>query len=83
VSGGDGTGSSTQVPIVRCALVTAATFSRARHLMPLIPEVPALVGPTQYRKPLGEAAENLRMSQVRGKRQSGLAGSKILSTHNY
>jgi hypothetical protein len=48
--GGDGTGSSSQVPVVRRAWAPAAKSYHARHLMSLLPEAPALVVPTRYRE---------------------------------
>jgi hypothetical protein len=53
VTGGDGTGSSTQVPVVRRAWAPAAMSYHARHLMSLLPEAPTLVAPTWYREALG------------------------------
>jgi hypothetical protein len=66
VSGGDGMGSSTQVPIASCAWVPAATSYRARHLMPPFPKVPAPVVPTQYGKPPGKAVTSSRASRAEG-----------------
>jgi hypothetical protein len=46
--GGDGTNSSTQVPVVRHVWVPVVTFCRARHLMLPFPEVLGLVVHTRY-----------------------------------
>jgi hypothetical protein len=83
VPGSDGMGSSTQVPVVKCAWVPATTSHRARHLMLPLPRALAPISPTLYRKPLGKVDGSLRASQARGKRWSGLIGGKILSTHDY
>jgi hypothetical protein len=83
VSGGDRTGSSTQVPVVRHAWAPMATSYHARHLMSSFPKVPALVVPTQYRKPPAEVAGSPRASRAKGKRRSGLIGGEIMSVHDY
>jgi hypothetical protein len=86
VSGGDRTGSSTQVPVVRHAWAPMATSYHARHLMSSFPKVPALAAPTQYQKPPGEAAGSSRASQTGGggvRRRNGLTGGEVLSAHDY
>jgi hypothetical protein len=83
ISGSDGTGSNTQVLVVRHVWVPAATSHHARHLLPPIPESLVLIAPTRYRKPPGEADGSLRASQAGWKRRSGLTDGEILSTHDY
>jgi hypothetical protein len=60
MSSADRTDSSTQVPIARCAWMHVVMSYRAKHLMALLLEVLALVGPARYQKPLGEAVGNPR-----------------------
>jgi hypothetical protein len=83
VSDDDGTGSSTQVSVARSSWAPVAMYYHARHLMPPLLEAPALVAPTWYRKPLGEAPGSLRASRVGGKRWSGLTGGETLSAQDY
>jgi hypothetical protein len=83
VSDSDGMGSSTQDLVARCTWAPAATSCCAMHLMSSFPDASTLAVPTQYRKPLGEAAGSPRASRARGKRRSGLTGGKIMSAHNY
>jgi hypothetical protein len=63
--------SSTQVPVVRCAWMHVVMSCRARHLMSSLPEVLALVGPAWYRKPLGEAVGNPRVSRAGERDEAG------------
>jgi hypothetical protein len=83
VSDGDGTCSSTQVPVVRWAWAHAAMSCRVRHLMPPFPEALALAAPTQYQKPPRGAARSLRASWAGGKRRNGSIGGEIMSVHSY
>jgi hypothetical protein len=78
VSDNDGMGSNTQVPIVRRVWASVAMSCHAKHLMLSFPEAPALTVSTRYRKPLGEAAGNLRASRAQGERQIGLTCDKNL-----
>jgi hypothetical protein len=48
-----------------------------------LPEVQALVVPTRYQKPLGEAPGSPRMSRARGKRWNMLTAGEILSADDY
>jgi hypothetical protein len=79
--GGDETDFSTQVPAVTHTWAPVSTSCRAKHFMPPFPEVSALVAPTRYQKPLGEAARSPSMS--RGKRRSGLTSGEILPARDY
>jgi hypothetical protein len=83
VSHGDETSSSSQVPVIRRMWAPVAMSYHARHLMLPIPEVLALVVPTRYRKPPGEAVGSSRTSQTRGQGLSGLTAGEILSVHDY
>jgi hypothetical protein len=83
VSHDDGMGSSTQVLFARHVWELVATSYDARLMSPFVAAL-ALVVPTQYRKPPGEASGSLRASRAGGGgRWSGLTGDEILSTHNY
>jgi hypothetical protein len=64
MSGGNRMDSSTQVLVVKRVWAPVATSCRARQLMPLFPEVSALVVPTWYRKALGEAVGSPSMSRA-------------------
>jgi hypothetical protein len=56
-SDGDGTDSSTQVPIIRCALVPVVMTYRARHLVSLFPEDPIPAALRSTEKPSDATAE--------------------------
>jgi hypothetical protein len=71
MSGGDGMDSDGQVPIIKRVWAPVVTSYHARHLLSSFPEVLALGVPALYRKPLGEAVGNPRVSSARGRDRAG------------
>jgi hypothetical protein len=83
MSGGDGMGYSTQVPVVNHVWAPMAMSYCARHLMSPFSMAKALTVPTWYRKPSGEGAGSPRASRSEGRIWSRLTGGEILSAHEY